>query len=199
MRLLAQFLVPALLALLSACSTNPQLTAPKIDQKGVLKVHPGLLGQPVPPELREQEEKRVAKADSANDTTTAGTSTDGRTPVGKDAAPPSTLGSFYFDFKEAKIKTEHQSLIDAHVARLKASRKAVLRIEGHADERGPDGFNKVLGFKRAQAVKQALLAKGVRPAQIKLVSYGKSRPKVKGHDEASWAENRRADLVVERE
>ncbi|MBS1196907.1 MAG: OmpA/MotB [Proteobacteria bacterium] len=195
MRHLAKFLIPALLVLLSACSSNPQMVTPKLEQKGVLKVHPGLLGQPVPPELREPEEKRITRVDSTGD---------GQTQVvvktaGKNDTPPSSLGSFYFDLNDAKIKPEHMNLAEEHARKLAANRKAVLRIEGHADERGPDGYNKVLGMKRAAAVKQALTSKGVKARQLKLVSYGKSRPKVKGHDESSWAENRRAELIYERE
>jgi len=196
MRQLAQLVVSALLILLSACSSNPQLATPKLEQKGVLKVHPGLLGLPVPPELREPEEKRITRVDSTGDVQTQVT---GKREDKKDITPPSSLGSFYFDLNDAKIKPEHMRLVEDHARKLAANRKALLRIEGHADERGPDGYNKVLGMKRAAAVKQALTSKGVKAQQLKLVSYGKSRPKVKGHDESSWAENRRADLIYERE
>ena len=112
---------------------------------------------------------------------------------------PSSPGSLYFDYKDARIRPDHDRLLDEHARKLTANRKAKLRIEGHADERGSDAYNKQLGMKRAKSVKQALTRRGVNPAQIKLLSHGKARPKVKGHDEASWAENRRADLIYERE
>lgn len=193
MRSLSRFvLAAAITVLLSACASKPQLATPKLDQKGALKVHPGLLGLPVPPELREPDDKRIARVD------VTGEQPDNNKPIPAKELPPSTLGSFYFDLNDAKIKPEHMKLLEEHAHTLAADPKAVLRIEGHADERGPEGYNKVLGMKRAESVKQALTSRGAKPRQLKLISYGKARPKVKGHDEASWAENRRADLVYER-
>ena len=193
MRRQITYLSPLLLLAITACSTAPQqMATPKQEQKGVLKVHPGLLGLPVPPELREAEEKPTKRAEPATERP------EESKPVDKNETLPSTLASFYFDLNDAKIKSGHMDLLEEHARTLAKDPKAVLRIEGNADERGPDAYNKTLGLRRAQSVKQALVAKGVRPNQIRLVSYGKSRPKVTGNDEASWAENRRADLIYER-
>jgi len=213
MHSLVKFLIPILLVLLSACSSAPKMTTPKLEQKGALKAHPGLLGQPVPPELREAEERKVARVDAtgaqenpsgaeqpANATSPRETAkTSGAQEKTKNDTLPSSPGSLYFDYKDARIRPDHERLLEEHARKLTASRKAKLRIEGHADERGSDNYNKQLGMKRAESVKQALTQRGVAPKQLKLLSLGKSRPKVKGHDEASWAENRRADLIYERE
>ncbi len=172
------------------------MTTPRLEQKGVLKVHPGLLGLPVPLELREARNEPAGSVAAAKP---AARQQAEPKPTPAKSSMPSTLGSFYFDLDEAKIKPEHLTLLEQHAPKLAGNRKAVLRIEGHADERGPDGYNKALGMKRAESVKQALMGKGVKARQLKLVSHGKSRPKIAGHDESSWAENRRADLIYERE
>jgi peptidoglycan-associated lipoprotein len=68
-------------------------------------------------------------------------------------------------------------------------------LEGNTDERGSAEYNMVLGLKRAEAVEKSLVTFGVSKSQIKVVSYGKSRPKMNCHEEKCWHENRRVDFV----
>lgn len=68
-------------------------------------------------------------------------------------------------------------------------------VEGHCDERGSREYNLALGERRAQSVKSFLVALGIDPARIAMVSFGKERPAFDGHDEAAWAQNRRAVLT----
>ncbi len=70
-------------------------------------------------------------------------------------------------------------------------------VEGHCDERGTREYNLALGEKRANAVKNYLVANGVQPTRLQTISYGKERPAVLGADETSWAQNRRGVLVVQ--
>lgn len=70
--------------------------------------------------------------------------------------------------------------------------QAGILIEGHADERGPRDYNLALGDRRAQAVRDYMIALGISSARISTISYGKEMPAVLGHDERSWAQNRRA-------
>jgi len=67
-------------------------------------------------------------------------------------------------------------------------------IEGNADERGSREYNLALGQKRAEAVKSRLRLLGAAEMQIETVSFGEEKPVATGSDEASWAQNRRADL-----
>jgi peptidoglycan-associated lipoprotein len=67
-------------------------------------------------------------------------------------------------------------------------------IEGHTDERGGSEYNLALGQKRAESVAKLLALLGATEAQIEAVSFGKERPAVDGHDEATWARNRRAEV-----
>ena len=75
------------------------------------------------------------------------------------------------------------------------ARKVV--IQGNADERGSREYNLALGQKRSEAVRKAMASLGVGETQMEAVSFGEEKPRGAGHDEASWAENRRADLVYQ--
>ena len=71
-----------------------------------------------------------------------------------------------------------------------------LVVEGHADERGTREYNLALGERRANAVKNYLVAVGVSPSRVTTISYGKEQPAVLGATEAAWAQNRRGVTVV---
>jgi peptidoglycan-associated lipoprotein len=103
--------------------------------------------------------------------------------------------SVYFDFDKSVIKVEYQSLIEAHGRYLVEHASRQVRIEGNCDERGGREYNLALGQRRADAVRERMELVGVPGARIETISFGKEKPKALGHDEASWADNRRADLV----
>lgn len=69
-------------------------------------------------------------------------------------------------------------------------------MQGHADERGTREYNLALGERRAAAAKNYLVALGVSPSRVSIISYGKERPVALGSNERAWAQNRRAVLVV---
>jgi peptidoglycan-associated lipoprotein len=100
-----------------------------------------------------------------------------------------------FDFDSSEIRPEFASLIAAHGRHLAADRGLRVRLEGNTDERGSAEYNVALGERRAQAVKRALLLQGASEAQMTTVSFGEERPIADGHDESSWAQNRRVDFV----
>jgi len=103
--------------------------------------------------------------------------------------------TIYFDFDQSTIRSEFVDVLRAHAAYLNSNRSANVLIEGHADERGSREYNIGLGERRANAVKSFLAAEGVDDAQMNTISYGEERPAALGHDEVSWAENRRGVLV----
>ncbi|PWC11638.1 peptidoglycan-associated lipoprotein Pal [Brenneria corticis] len=101
----------------------------------------------------------------------------------------------YFDLDKYDIRSDFAQLLDAHAAFLRSNPSYKVTIEGHADERGTPEYNIALGERRANAVQMYLQGKGVSSDQISIVSYGKEKPAVLGHDEAAYAKNRRAVLV----
>lgn len=103
--------------------------------------------------------------------------------------------AIYFDFDKYEVKSEYRDMAAAHAGYLVSHPEASIRIEGNADDRGSREYNLSLGQKRAVAVKKAINVLGVPDKQIETISFGEEKPKATGDNEASWAENRRADIV----
>ena len=101
----------------------------------------------------------------------------------------------YFGLDKYDVSPEFANMLDSHANFLRSNPSYKVTVEGHADERGTPEYNISLGERRANAVKMYLQGKGVSADQISIVSYGKEKPAVLGHDEAAYAKNRRAVLV----
>lgn len=186
--------------LLAACGTfRDQPPSKHISQSGQLKVHPGLLGQPVPAEL--QDPQRAANSPTAANSAPAASAAPAAagSAAKMDQAGLRTQRSVYFDYNSATVRSEFDPALQAHARYLTANPKSRVRIEGNADDRGAPDFNARLGLKRAENVRQVLIGHGATEKQITLKTLGESQPKLKGRDEESWAENRRADVVYEKE
>jgi peptidoglycan-associated lipoprotein len=102
--------------------------------------------------------------------------------------------SVYFDFDSYVVKDEYRSLVQAHAQYLRDNGNARVLLQGNADERGSREYNLALGQRRADSVKNAMTLSGAKESQIESVSLGEEKPRGLGHDEASWAENRRTDI-----
>jgi len=79
---------------------------------------------------------------------------------------------------------------------LQNNRSVVIRIEGYADERGTNEYNLALGERRAQAIRSYLMALGVSPSRMDIISYGEEKGFCMEHNEECWAQNRRGHFVV---
>ncbi len=113
------------------------------------------------------------------------------------AEPVAVKGdSVYFDFDKWPLQPAGQEYLSAFGALLAKHPELKVRIEGNCDERGTAAYNLALGSKRAEAAKAYLVQMGAQDSQISTVSYGKERPKAKGHDEAAWSQNRRVEFNV---
>lgn len=106
------------------------------------------------------------------------------------------LQDAFFAFDESTLTPEAQAALTASANWLKQNAQYNLLIEGHCDERGTEQYNLALGDRRANAAKEFIVALGVDTNRIRTVSYGEERPFDPGHDEAAWAKNRRAHLVI---
>ncbi len=112
----------------------------------------------------------------------------------KDPANILSKRSIYFDYDSNLIKDEFRPIVSAHAKYLSQNRSRRVRIEGNTDERGSREYNLALGQRRADAVRQMMELLGAPGGQIETLSLGEEKPKAPGHDEAAWAENRRADI-----
>jgi peptidoglycan-associated lipoprotein len=112
-----------------------------------------------------------------------GRTTDGMLPV-------------YYDFDSSDIKKDQVPRIEVNADFIKNQSNYDIRIEGNTDPRGTNEYNMALGERRALSAKKYLVNLGVDEAKLSTVSYGEERLLLHGHDELSWAQNRRADFVV---
>jgi len=103
--------------------------------------------------------------------------------------------SVYFDADSYEVKPEYALVLQSHAQFLKSHPERHVAIQGNTDERGTSEDNLALGQRRAEAVQRELEVLGVSMMQMEAVSLGKQKPVALGHDEASWAQNRRADIV----
>ena len=102
----------------------------------------------------------------------------------------------YFSYDSSGLDGNSQATLYRQAAFLNGNPSLTVTIEGHCDERGTREYNFALGERRAAAARDYLLAQGVDPARIKVISYGKERPFMAGSNDASWAKNRRAATVL---
>jgi peptidoglycan-associated lipoprotein len=102
----------------------------------------------------------------------------------------------HFDTDQDAIKPEDVPVLDSKAAILKANPGVRIRISGHADDRGSDEYNLVLGNKRALAAKRYLESKGVEASRIEVTSLGEERPVDPAASESAWAKNRRAEFEI---
>jgi peptidoglycan-associated lipoprotein len=106
------------------------------------------------------------------------------------------LQDAFFAFDESTLTSDAQAALSASANWLKKNPQYNLLVEGHCDERGTEQYNLALGDRRANSAKEYIVALGIDGNRIRTVSYGEERPFDPGHDEAAWAKNRRAHLVI---
>ncbi|MBP2298050.1 peptidoglycan-associated lipoprotein Pal [Azospirillum picis] len=102
----------------------------------------------------------------------------------------------FFGFDRYDLSPEARATLDRQAKWLGTYGSVTVTVEGHSDERGTREYNLALGERRANSVKNYLVAQGVSPSRVNVVSYGKERPAVVGSNEAAWSQNRRGVTVV---
>ncbi len=101
----------------------------------------------------------------------------------------------YFEYDSSEVKSEDRTTVEAHAAYLVENPDTIITLEGHADERGSREYNLALGERRAQTVERQMTLIGASPDQIRTVSYGEERPAIDDHDDYSWSQNRRVEII----
>lgn len=180
--------------LFTACASKPPVQTEKVTPPAVFKAHPGLLGQPVPPALQPIEEPAVEVTQDGGEFSAALP----ERPVERTHTATMEGGQYsvYFDYRSTDITPDDVAALQTLGQQLAADSALFVRVEGNADERGGVHYNRNLGMRRAQAVAKVLRAAGAKRKQVKTVSYGDARPRRQDKNEDSWAENRRADVVL---
>ena len=101
---------------------------------------------------------------------------------------------FYFDFDKSELSADIRARLD-DIARKLRNLSGIVRLEGHADERGTREYNLALGERRARAIANYLAVQGLPSSQIESISYGEEKPAVAGNTDSAWAKNRRVELI----
>lgn len=102
----------------------------------------------------------------------------------------------YFDTDSYEVRSDAQPTLAAQAQWLNRYPAVRVRIEGNADERGTREYNLALGARRANAVREFLVAQGVSGSRIETLSYGKEKPIDGGSGEEAWAKNRNARTAI---
>jgi len=102
----------------------------------------------------------------------------------------------YFNFDSSDIKSDQVPRIEVNAEFVKSHPDMAIKIEGNCDPRGTNEYNMALGERRALSAKKYIINLGANESQLSTVSYGEERMLLHGHDELSWAQNRRTDFVA---
>ncbi|MGA6827777.1 OmpA family protein [Nitrospira sp. NS4] len=112
------------------------------------------------------------------------------------AAIEAGLQDVFYGYDQWQVSDAGMEALNRDASWLKDHPGAVLKIEGHCDERGTTDYNMVLGDKRAKAAQAYLLETGVSPKQVAIVSFGKERPFCFDHAESCYQQNRRGHMLL---
>jgi peptidoglycan-associated lipoprotein len=102
----------------------------------------------------------------------------------------------YFDYDQYSVRADAEPVLAAQAAWLARYTSVTVRIEGNADERGTREYNLALGARRANSIKDFLVAHGVAAARIETISYGKEKPIDAGDTEDAFAKNRNGHTAI---
>lgn len=112
-----------------------------------------------------------------------------------DPASELFVRTIYFEYDSSDLTEDSMATVREHGRYLSSNPSRLVRLEGHADERGTREYNLALGELRAKTVREILMLEGAQQDQVELVSFGEERPAVAGVDEAALQLNRRVEIV----
>ncbi len=187
LKTLALILLAVLIVILPACRTKKTPAPVTTPEPVVTAPPPPAVATPVePPKDFVREEPKVAEEVLPSDIDA----------LNRLAQQRGYIQDAFFAFDESTLTPDAQTALTNSANWLKKNAQYNLLIEGHCDERGTEQYNLALGDRRANTAKEYLTTLGVDGSRIRTVSYGEERPFDPGHDEAAWAKNRRAHLVL---
>ena len=102
-----------------------------------------------------------------------------------------------FKVNQSVIEPDYREVLNSQAKWIKENSIALVTIEGHADEQGTREYNLALGARRATAVRNYLVSKGVSESNLSVVTYGKERPLRICSEESCWSKNRRAITLID--
>ena len=143
-------------------------------------------------------EERLGKGGDIASLSSSGMSARQRAEITKEekAAIEAGLQDVFFGYDQWTLSDAGMEALNLDAQWLKDHPGAVMKVEGHCDERGTADYNIVLGDKRAKAARSYLIESGVGPKQVAIVSYGKARPFCTDPTEPCYQQNRRGHVLL---
>jgi len=143
-------------------------------------------------------EERLAKGGDIASLSSSGISARQRAEITKEekAAIEAGLQDVFFGYDQWTLSDAGMEALNHDALWLKDHPRALMKVEGHADERGTADYNLVLGEKRAKAARSYLIESGVGSKQLAIVSYGKARPFCTDPSESCYQQNRRGHVLL---
>ncbi len=102
----------------------------------------------------------------------------------------------YFDYDKYNLRPDARTALEYDARLLKDHPNVTMLLEGHCDERGTIEYNLALGEKRARTAMEYLMSLGIDKSRLDMVSFGKEKPILFGHNEESWQKNRRVQFTI---
>lgn len=155
-----------ILALLAACSTTPETA------------------------------NTTGAANGAGAGANMGANTGGALPGSQQDLEANVGDRVFYAFDSSRLTPEDQGTLDRQSGWLQKYPQVQMQEAGNTDDRGTEEYNLALGQRRANAARDYLVARGVNPARINTISFGKDRPTELGDNEQAWAKNRNAITSV---
>ena len=171
-------IVPVLLLVLAGCASNSEVAEPQVES----------------PVVTEAVQEVVVEVEPIKPMVSGGRVIIPLDAMDGSAGSRTLAGVFYFDFDQAIVRRDGHAELDQHAMVLAENSRLTVRLEGHADERGTREYNLALGERRANAVRDYMVANGVPSYRIETVSYGEENPVAYGSGESNWQQNRRVEL-----
>jgi peptidoglycan-associated lipoprotein len=120
----------------------------------------------------------------------------GSSAMDSDSGNAMGLQTIRFPYDSHEVVGPNRQVLQENIRIMKDNGSLNVQIEGHCDERGGIQYNLALGERRANAVKQQMVAGGIAGSRITTISFGKERPAASGSGEEAWAQNRRANFAI---
>lgn len=103
----------------------------------------------------------------------------------------------FFAFDRYDLSVDARTILEKQAAWLERNTSVTATVEGHTDERGTREYNLALGERRANSMRDYLVALGINANRLQTISYGKERPVNPASGDEAWGKNRRSVMVVD--
>jgi peptidoglycan-associated lipoprotein len=102
----------------------------------------------------------------------------------------------HFAFDSSDLSSDARQILSGQAEYLRTNPDIRVTVEGYCDDRGTESYNMSLGKRRAESVRNFLVDMGISRDRLNTVTYGEQRPIAMGENENAWAQNRRAEFVI---